>query len=33
MDHLDGVLAVDHARSSRDLAMRAVILQRGYVSG
>ncbi|MBE7541512.1 MAG: peptide deformylase [Bryobacteraceae bacterium] len=28
MDHLDGVLAVDHARSSRDLAMRAVILQR-----
>jgi peptide deformylase len=28
MDHLDGVLAVDHARSSRDLALRAEVLRQ-----
>lgn len=28
MDHLDGVLAVDHARSSRDLAMREFLLRK-----
>lgn len=28
MDHLDGVLAVDHARTSHDLAMRAQVLRK-----
>jgi peptide deformylase len=31
MDHLDGVLAVDHARTSRDLAMRPEVLRRTQI--